>query len=108
MIMADNRETFLTWIRRSAPGERIAYHRGSIAHFRHLAPLRLSNLQVRADCASTDNPRPPAEAVEIQQLQDALELISAATHMERSGYVHLVQQRHAPGDATYLAVRRKA
>jgi hypothetical protein len=98
---------FLDWARSAKPGQTVVYFTGELAQFRATAPQRILQLQRLADQARPAAPRPPGEAIELARLQDAIELIQAATTLQQSETVALTQRRSADGKGwMYCATRR--
>jgi hypothetical protein len=80
---ADDR--FCAWLRQASPNEWFAYHRGWLV------------CDLNEHCRAM----PDAQRRAIRRV--AKRAWSAAEH----GLVHLVQNRHGPGDYSYIAIRAK-
>jgi hypothetical protein len=65
-------------------------------------------LQRLADEATPSAKRPPSEAIELQQIQAQLSLLSAVSSAQARGLVHLTQRRAEHGQMIYQATRRYA
>jgi hypothetical protein len=102
------RDEFIAWLRDAKAGSQALYHRGSLAHYRKDAPTRLLHLQKLSDDAKPAHPRPPGEAIEMQQIQDRIELIQTVTQMQEAQLVSLIQRRsvEAEGEFIYLAIKK--
>lgn len=104
----ETREQFLAWLRDAKVGAQALYHRGSLAHYRKDAPLRLIHLERLQDEAKPASPRPRSEAVEIEQIRMHLELLTTVTQMAEADLVHLVQRRAMEeGQSVYYAVKKE-
>jgi hypothetical protein len=105
----ETREEFLRWLSAAKPGATALYHEGSVANYRKDAPLRLTELQRLADDAKPSHPRPAAESVEMQQIQDHIELIQTVTNMAQTDMVRLIQRRTVEGregEFIYYAIKK--
>lgn len=103
----DNRGDFMAWIRRADHGEVAIYFVGELAHFRQEAPLRLRELESLADAAKPSKPRPPGEAIEMENLRNQLELAQSVSLLAESKLLHLTQKRRPEGGSFYIATRTR-
>lgn len=97
-----DRPEFEAWLRKAKPGQVCLYHVGSVAHYRAEGTDRLLLLQRLADDAKPSKPRPPAEAIEMRQLQAKMDLLSAVSTAADADQVHLSQRRSVEGEGRWI------
>lgn len=90
------REDFMAWLITAKPGDMVVYHAGELARYLIDAAIRIRHLEGAEDRSRAG--RPSRETIEVEQLQDAIDLVECVRSMHDAKVVTLTQRRALDGN----------
>lgn len=112
-LVVETANEFNYWLRNALPQSVVQYFQGNQQLFLAKAGPRIFQLQHLADEATAYRPRPPSEAVELQQLLDQREVISLVQRALDNRLIDVVRtplpaiDGEPSGQWVHYAVRRR-